>query len=205
MKPAVLVMLALSLASVAAADWSLIGSQLEQATVFIKNAKGSCTGFVIHSAVKKGNTDFVLTAAHCDGDELFADHVPATVRFKDDKRDLMVLEVEDLERPALALAAKNPAIAEDVASFGYGYGLDQPMFRIAHVSSDKTYIPSNGIGGPFIMIDAAFVPGQSGGPVVNAAGDIVMIVQMGTRDGVGLGVGAEVIRKAVGRFFEHKR
>ena len=45
-----------------------------------------------------------------------------------------------------------------------------------------------------------FVPGQSGGPVVNEKGEVVMIVQMGTNI-VGLGVGTETIRDKVGRFF----
>jgi S1-C subfamily serine protease len=44
------------------------------------------------------------------------------------------------------------------------------------------------------------VPGMSGGPVVDASGQVVMIVQLAS-DRVGLGIGAESIRAKVGRFF----
>ncbi len=49
--------------------------------------------------------------------------------------------------------------------------------------------------------DSPFVGGQSGGPVVNAAGELVLIVQRGDGGTTGLGVGVETIRARVGRFF----
>ena len=75
------------------------------------------------------------------------------------------------------------------------------MFRTAHIADDDTYIPEDGIGGPFIVTDAQFVGGQSGGPVVNASGDVVLIVQRGG-GGVGIGVGAETIRGKAGRYLQ---
>jgi S1-C subfamily serine protease len=189
-------------------DWSKVADELAKSVVYIDNAEGSCSGFVINADARRGDkddkatkaTDFVLTAAHCDGAKLYADHVPANVIYKDDKKDLMVLEVENLDRPALKLAASNPKIGDSVASFGYGFGLERAMFRTATISDDKFYIPEDGIGGPFIVTDAAFVGGQSGGPVANLNGEVVLIVQRGGQ-GVGIGVGAEIMRAAVGRFF----
>jgi S1-C subfamily serine protease len=187
-----------------AAEWSPIAGKLSKSVVYIENTHGSCTGFVINADVKVKNEDdkdYVLTAAHCDGPELYADQAVAKVVFKDTKKDLMVLETANLDRPALHLANDNPKIGEEVASLGYGWGLERPMFRTAHVSDDNTYIPEDGIGGPFIVIDAAFVGGQSGGPVINIAGEVALIVQRGGQ-GVGIGVGAEVIKSKVGRYFE---
>ena len=112
----------------------------------------------------------------------------------------MVIEVPDLTRPALRLAKTNPKIGDEVASLGYGYGLERPMFRTTHISDDETYIHENGIGGPFMVTDDVCVGGQSGGPVINHAGEVVLIVQRGG-GGVGMGVGAEMIRAKVGRFF----
>jgi S1-C subfamily serine protease len=43
--------------------------------------------------------------------------------------------------------------------------------------------------------------GQSGGPAINAAGEVVMMVQR-TTSAVGIGVGAETIRARMGRYFE---
>ncbi len=185
------------------ADWSSVVRTLERSAVYVASDEGSCTGFVVHGSARKGEKDFVLTAAHCMGSDLYAAHVPARVIYKDTQLDLMVLETDDLDRPALKLAGKNPKVGDEVASYGHGYGLQRPMFRIAHVSDDAMYIPEGNIGGPFCVIDAAFVSGQSGGPVVNTAGEVVMIVQRGGA-GTGLGVGAEVIRTAVGRYFEAK-
>jgi len=204
MKRVVIVLLAL-LVSVAAFanDWSLAADKATKSTVYIENAEGSCTGFVINSTAKKTpeyTFSYVLTAAHCDGEKLFVDHVPARIAYKDTQKDLMVLMVEDLGRPALKLASANPKIGDQVASYGYGFGLERAMFRTATIADDQTQIPDI-TGGPFIQTDSQFVPGQSGGPVVNAAGEVLLIVQRGG-SGVGIGVGAVTLRASVGRFFE---
>lgn len=187
-----------------AADWTPIADKLSKSVVYIETKSGSCTGFVINSDVKKKDepdSDYILTAAHCEGEEIFADQTAAKVIWKDTKKDLMVLQVEDLNRPALKLAANNPKIGDEVASLGYGWGLERPMFRTAHVSDDDTYIPEDGIGGPFMVIDAQFVPGMSGGPCINASGEVALIVQRGG-NAVGIGVGAEVIKNKTGKYWE---
>jgi S1-C subfamily serine protease len=187
-----------------AADWAALAAPLNKSVVYIETKGGSCTGFVInaHATNKdREDVDYILTAAHCNGAEMYADQTAAKVLWLDTKKDLMVLEVSDLNRPALKLAKDNPKIGDEVASFGYGWGLERPMFRTAHVSDDDTYIPEDGIGGPFIVIDAQFVSGQSGGPVINLAGEVALIVQRGG-SGVGIGVGAETIRNKTGKYWE---
>lgn len=184
-----------------ATDWSTAVALLNQATVYIEVKGGSCTGFVASTIERDGEKyTRIVTAAHCDGEELYADQTPAKVVFKDTKKDLMVVETEHLDRPGLRLATRDPKIGELVGSFGFGYSLERPMFRVAHISDDKTFIADGGVGGPLLVIDAAFVGGMSGGPVVNHLGEVVMIVQRAS-DRVGLGVGVEEIRKKVGRFF----
>jgi S1-C subfamily serine protease len=187
-----------------AADWTLLVRDLAKSVVPIElDDRGtSCTGFVINSKVRKDDEDrdYVMTAAHCEAAKMFADQSAAKVVYKNTDKDLLVLEVEDLDRPALKLAKDNPKLGEEVASFGFGYGLEKPMLRMTHISAE-TYIPYEGIGGPLFMTDATFVGGQSGGPVINADGEVVMIVQRGTNS-VGIGVGAEVIRAKMGRFWE---
>lgn len=186
--------------------WTTVAEQVKRSTVFVQiGEQGSCTGFIINDKAKGGedkkdDVDYILTAAHCDGSKLWVGGAPAIVKSKDSKKDLMVVEVENLNKPALRLAAKDPEVGDEVASFGFGYGLEDPMFRVANVAAKGLYIPHDGIGGPFISINASFVPGQSGGPVLNHAGEIVMVVQLGTPV-VGFGVGAEIIQDKVGRFF----
>ena len=186
--------------------WTAVADAVRNSTVFVQvGSQGSCSGFIINDKAKGGknhdeDVDYILTAAHCDGRDLYAGQRPATVKAKDIKKDLLVLEVEDLDRPALRFAKKDPLPGEEVASFGYGYGLEEPMFRVANIANDKIYIPYEGIGGPLIAINSTFVPGQSGGPVLNHNIEVVMIVQLGTTI-VGFGVGAETIRDKVGRYF----
>lgn len=190
-------------ALVGGTDWHAAGEQLAKSTVFIESHGGSCTGFVINTTAKhdKEDVDYVLTAAHCDGEGLLVDQTPAITVAKDNKKDLLVVAIARSGKPALRLAKDNPKQGDEVASLGYGYGLERPMLRVTHIADDNTYIPEDGIGGPLMITDAAFVGGQSGGPVVNAAGEVVMIVQRGTGT-VGIGVGAETIRSKVGRYFE---
>jgi S1-C subfamily serine protease len=187
-----------------AADWTALVKELKKSVVPIERDDNgtSCTGFVINSKIRKDdeNKDYVLTAAHCEAKSMFADQAKAEVVAKDTARDLLVLIVDDLDRPALKLAKDDPEVGTQAASFGYGFGLEDPMLRMTHISA-KTYIPYEGIGGPLFMTDATFVGGQSGGPVINEAGEVIMIVQRGTNS-VGIGVGAESIKQKVGKYWE---
>jgi S1-C subfamily serine protease len=201
---AALVVMAVSAVPVQTVGWSAVAERVQKSIVFVETKNGRCTGFVVHSdrRSKDGEpVDLVLTAAHCDGPELLADQRPATVVNKNEKKDLLVLEVEDTERPFLQVAKSDPKQGDEVVSYGFGYGLDRPMLRRSMISDDKTYIPEGGIGGPLMATDISFVPGMSGGPVVNEKGEVVMMVQMGTSM-VGFGVGAETIRDKVGRYLE---
>lgn len=200
-------LLALTLAAGPAAaqtqlSWNEVADRVAKSIVYLEHPRGSCTGFVVHDRAKDKDedVDYVMTAAHCEGTNLYADQQPTTIIYKDTKKDLMVLKVKNLERPALRLAKDNPKVGHEVASYGYGYGLERPMFRVTHVSDDKIFIPFEGIGGPLVAVDISFVPGQSGGPVVNKSGEVVAIVQLGTQI-VGFGIGAETINDRAGRFF----
>lgn len=180
-------------------NWNAAATKVRKSIAYLTGPEGSCTAWSINQA-----KDIVLTAAHCDQakDSILVDGIPAKVIAKDTKKDLMALEVKGLDKPALRLTKENPRIGDEVASYGFGFALERPFFRITHISDDQLYIPYEGIGGPFILTDDNFIPGQSGGPVVDEAGDVVMIVQMGSQAGFGLGVGAETIKDKMGRYFE---
>lgn len=183
-----------------ATDWSAIIQKVEKALVWVEvGDQGGCSGFVIDTARK-----YVMTAQHCQPAEagvVWVDRVPAKVVSRDVKKDLMVVVADllDPSRTALKLADKNPVRGQEVMSAGYGFALERPFFRKASVQDDQLMMPD--IGGPFISTDAAFVGGQSGGPVVDINGDVVSIVQRGDGGTTGLGVGAEIIRARMGRFF----
>ncbi len=182
----------------AVSKWTAVSNQLEDSIYYLEvlagtEVQGSCTAFMIDNS-----KHLVLTAAHCDGEKMLVDGTATYRVFKDERKDLMVLRASGVEGPNIKLAAADPDRGDEVASMGYGAGLVDPMFRIAHVSNVRLDI--EGLSGPFIMIDAGFVGGQSGGPVVNDKGELVMIVQRGN-DSLGIGVGVEIIRDKVGKYF----
>lgn len=187
----------------AALDWPTTAKQSEKAVVPILSQKDGdtyvCTGFVIDANAPK-DTDRILTAAHCEKGSMYVDGVAPTVLYKDVRSDLMVLEVPDLDRPALKLAAHDPVVQQDVLSVGYGGGLEKPVTRRANISVADVALDCEICTGRYFVTDAPFVGGQSGGPCVDTAGAIVMIVQIGDVK-MGAGRGAEEIRHKVGRFF----
>jgi S1-C subfamily serine protease len=195
----VFVMLACLALPARAQEWTGIAEKVLKSVVYLESDDSACTGFVVN--VEK---HYIMTAAHCDPHEgkLWADGVLAVIVAKDSKKDLAIFEVKNIDpsRPALKLATSNPKIGQDVMSIGYGMALERPFFRKAMISDTATQIPEEGIGGPFIATDAAFVGGQSGGPVVNREGEVVMIVQRASNT-VGIGVGADIIRERMGRFW----
>lgn len=194
-----LILAALALTPLSAStDWVLLVEKLAKSTVYIENEEGACSGAVVNDAVgEKGDKDYILTAAHCEGKEIYVDKERAFIKAKDVPNDLLVLEMLDTGKPALKVAKENPKVGEEIASLGYGYALEKPLFRVTHVSAIQE-IPE--LRGPFVFTDTTFVPGQSGGPVINAAGEIVMLVQAGTNS-VGVGKGAEVLRSKMGKYF----
>lgn len=194
---ALLVLLALSTLPIMAADpWPGVVKHVESALVSVENSEGSCSGSVVDVA-----RHYVLTAAHCDGPDLYADRVVAHVVAKDTHEDLMILKAKDLDpaRTALVLAAGNPSIQSQVLACGFGYALERPFYRSARISDNAIVIA--GIAQTFIGTDAPYIGGMSGGPVVNDRGEIVSIVQRSDGSALGVGVGAETIKARVGRFF----
>ena len=192
-----LLLLTFTIPAVAGQDWTDAAAKLRKSIVLIQSEEGTCTGFVIDSVRK-----YVQSAAHCDTEKnkLWVDLVRGNIVSLDTQRDLAVYEVKDLDpkRPALTLAAKDPEVGDRVLSFGFGMALEEPMARDAMVSSVKLRIPE--LFGDFTAIDAPFVGGQSGGPVVNREGEVVMIVQRASGT-TGIGVPASVIRERMGRFW----
>jgi S1-C subfamily serine protease len=174
--------------------WTAVADKLKASIVFLEN----CTGFVIDSAKKH-----VLTAAHCEpaDKKYLVDGTQAYRMFVDYRKDLMVLRAHQMDKPALRLAANDPKWGDEVATLGFGWALEFPMFRVSHISHPRFEIEQ--LSGPFVVVDTSYVGGQSGGPVVNRAGEVVSIVQRGDSDGTfGFGVGAETIKDRVGRYFE---
>jgi S1-C subfamily serine protease len=189
---------ALILAVWTAPDWVAVAERLEESVMQISD---TCSAFSIDD-----DRDYVLTAKHCTPEDplkpTIVDLVPAKLVADDVQYDFAVLHVPGMDHKALALAADEPKAGTEVISLGYGMGLKKWMFRHAWVSNRGLSIPD--LDGEWIMIDGAFVGGQSGGPVINAAGEVIAVVQRANST-TGIGRGSDMIRKRVGKYFTRPR
>ena len=128
----------------------------------------------------------IITNAHVVGDartvhvRLNGETEPreAAVVVADPQRDLALLRVDtDGLSPASFAAAGDVRIGDEVLAVGYALDLDgDPTVTLGIVSSlDRTLITDAGALKGLIQTDAAISSGNSGGPLVNAAGDVVGI------------------------------
>jgi hypothetical protein len=105
--------------------------KVEQSLAFLNIAEqGSCTAFVINE-----KENYVLTANHCfgtdvEGKDILVDNTPAKLVAKDAKHDLMVLYVKGLDKPALHMAKSDPRVGDEIASYGFGLGLDRVLLAL---------------------------------------------------------------------------
>lgn len=148
-----------------------------------------CTGEVIAR-------DLVLTAAHCTHTTypLLADGVVVEVLKVDEYADLAALQVST-SKPALRLREADVVRFEPLTGIGYAYGLRRISalaVRPFLINQFSPFEPPDKTA-PGILVQPSYIGGMSGGPVIDADGEMVGIVQQGY-DGIGYGVGTLVIR-----------
>lgn len=137
-----------------------------------KDASSTGTGFYISAG-------FMVTAAHVANDcraMSLADGSPVATRRMDRELDLAVLE------PALKSATwlnlspdAAPRLGETVYALGYPYlGLLNQGLSVT--GGNVSALGGIDVGAVRIMVSAPVQPGNSGGPLITAAGDVVGVV-----------------------------
>jgi len=102
---------------------------------------------------------------------------------KDERVDLALVKIEATGLPVAALGDSNKLrIGEFVLALGQPFGLEQSVsFGIVSRKGAPLLVAAPGFD--FIQTDATVNPGNSGGPLVNMAGEVIGINSMAARNG----------------------
>lgn len=147
---------------------------------------------------------WALTAAHVVGEHDEVDvlvrsgpRLTAEVVRRDHVVDVALLRVPGRAFPCLPLGAEPPTLGSDLFVIGspLGAAFDVSVSR-GIVSGFRTFD-----GHAYLQTDAAVNPGSSGGPMLDARGDVVALTSwkvVGKAEGLGFGVPVEAALEALG-------
>ena len=114
---------------------------------------------------------------------------------RDERVDLALVKIEATGLPVAALGDSNRLrVGEFVLALGHPFGLEQTVsFGIVSRKGAPLQVATPGFD--FIQTDAAVNPGNSGGPLVNMAGEVVGINSMAARNGtIGFAIPVNIVK-----------
>ena len=169
-------------------------SQEQQGTPEERRSAGS--GFIVRE------DGYLVTNAHVVSD---ADRIQVRLadgrRFDgrlvglDERVDLALLKIEGQNLPVALLGDSNKTrVGEFVLALGHPFGLEQTV-SFGIVSRKGAPIQVAAPGFEFIQTDAAVNPGNSGGPLVNMAGEVVGVNSMAAVNGsIGFAIPVNLVK-----------
>jgi len=113
----------------------------------------------------------------------------------DERVDLALIKIEATGLPTAALGDSNRLrVGEFVLALGHPFGLEQTVsFGIVSRKGAPLQVAAPGFD--FIQTDAAVNPGNSGGPLVNLAGEVVGVNSMAARNGtIGFAIPVNLVK-----------
>jgi serine protease Do len=113
----------------------------------------------------------------------------------DERVDLALVKIDAKGLPVAALGDSNRLrVGEFVLALGHPFGLDQTVsFGIVSRKGAPLLVAAPGFD--FIQTDAAVNPGNSGGPLVNMAGEVVGVNSMAARNGtIGFAIPVNLVK-----------
>jgi putative serine protease PepD len=178
---------------------------------FEQQGQGAGTGVVIDDSGLIVTNAHVVEGATSVTVSLDSDDEPreATVVASDTDQDLAVLRVEDAEGlvPVDLAAAGDVAVGDDVVAIGNALALEGGLTVTEGIVSatDRSIETENGTLDGLLQTDAAISSGNSGGALVNAAGELVGINTAVASSGqgvqasnIGFAISADTLREALG-------
>ena len=118
---------------------------------------------------------------------------------QDDRVDLALVRIDGSSNlPTLPLGDSNRVrVGEFVLALGHPFGLEQTV-SFGIVSRKGAPLTVAAPGFDFIQTDAAIHPGNSGGPLVNMAGQVVGVNSMAARNGsIGFAIPSNLVKQLV--------
>jgi len=158
--------------------------------------RSSGSGFLIRQ------DGYLITNEHVvEGAELIQVKLADGRRFtgrlvgKDERVDLALVKIEATGLPVAPLGDSNRLrVGEFVLALGHPFGLEQTV-SLGIVSRKGAPLQVATPGFDFIQTDAAVNPGNSGGPLVNMAGEVVGINSMAARNGtIGFAIPVNIVK-----------
>lgn len=152
-----------------ATDWTTVIVGLEKSVPRIEamgedGVSSTCSGVVLNA-----QAGFVLTAAHClelKKPAITVDGRHAEIARQNRLLDLAVLRADLKDAKALPLAKDAPKMGDEVAVFGFAFGAKKAGAQFGRVS-----LPLDDDGA--LVLDLMVIGGDSGGPAINAQGELV--------------------------------
>ena len=118
--------------------------------------------------------------------------------------DICIAQIEATDLPALPLAAALPRKGDNVTALGSPQGLSFSATRgiVSAIRSGEELTRDIGktLKGTWVQVDAALSPGNSGGPLINNAGEVVGMSTMasqGRAQNLNFGISVDDIRAAI--------
>jgi serine protease Do len=158
------------------------------AVVVVKSPGGLGSGFIVHADgylitnfhVIKGQKHFTVTQFVQSGEELKrVIHDQIRIVALDAFHDLAVLQIEDEHEapfPTVVLSPDATIYGEDIFVIGNPAGLERTVTEGILSHTGRLFE-----GKLYLQIDASVNPGNSGGPLFNSHGQVIGVVNMGSR------------------------
>jgi serine protease Do len=146
----------------------------------VASGEGAGTGIVLDGGRILTNAHVVVDASSITV-SASGDDTPrtATLVASDDAADLAVLQIDDTSGlvPATLGSSDTVAVGDDVVAIGNALALEGGMTVTSGIVSatDREVDTASGTMTGLIQTDAAISSGNSGGPLVNAAGEVIGI------------------------------
>jgi serine protease Do len=169
-----------------------------------ERGRGSGSGFIIREdGYLVTNAHVVEEADRVDVKLSTGKRHQARIVGRDDRTDLALLKIDLAGLPVAPLGDSNRLrVGEFVLALGHPFGLEQTV-SFGIVSRKGAPLQGAAPGFDFVQTDAAVNPGNSGGPLVNMAGEVVGVNSMAARNGsIGFAIPVNLVKFLVPQLAE---